>query len=144
MAGTFAVVMLTFLGAPVAEYALHFGPAEFFALMVFGLATVASLTGTNVTKSVVTTCLGLMISTVGIDLVSGAPRYTFGNPFLQDGIDFVVVAIGMFAFTEVIITAREVKRGPARRSSKRRVSGSAGRSSFTACPRSPAGRSSDL
>jgi putative tricarboxylic transport membrane protein len=111
MAGTFAVVMLTFLGAPVAEYALHFGPAEFFALMVFGLATVASLTGTNVTKSVVTTCLGLMISTVGIDLVSGAPRYTFGNPFLQDGIDFVVVAIGMFAFTEVIITAREVREG---------------------------------
>jgi len=52
-----------------------------------------------------------MISTVGIDLVSGAPRYTFGNPFLQDGIDFVVVAIGMFAFSEVIITAKEVRSG---------------------------------
>jgi putative tricarboxylic transport membrane protein len=111
IAGSFSVLMLTFVGAPIAAYSLHFGPAEFFALMVFGLCTVASLTGTNVAKSVITTCFGLMIATVGIDLVSGAARYTFGNPFLQDGIDFVVVAIGMFAFTEVIVTAREVRDG---------------------------------
>jgi len=111
IAGTFSVLVLTFFGGTVAGYALRFGPAEFFSLMVFGLSTVASLTGKNVSKAVVTTCLGLMISTVGIDLVSGAPRYTFGNPFLQDGIDFVVVAIGMFAFSEVIITAKEVRSG---------------------------------
>jgi putative tricarboxylic transport membrane protein len=111
IAGTFSVLVLTFFGSAVAGYALYFGPAEFFSLMVFGLSTVASLTGKNVSKAVVTTCFGLMISTVGIDLVSGAPRYTFGNPFLQDGIDFVVVAIGMFAFSEVIITAKEVRSG---------------------------------
>ncbi|RAI41330.1 tripartite tricarboxylate transporter permease [Rhodoplanes roseus] len=111
IAGTFAVLMLTFVGAPIARYALLFGPAEFFALMVFGLCTVASLTGTNVTKSIIATCLGLMIATIGIDLVSGAARFTFGNPFLQDGVDFVVVAIGMFALTEVVITAREVHAG---------------------------------
>jgi putative tricarboxylic transport membrane protein len=111
IAGTYSVLVLTFFGKTVASYALNFGPAEFFSLMVFGLSTVASLTGKNVTKAVVTTCFGLMISTVGIDLVSGAPRYTFGNPFLQDGIDFVVVAIGMFAFSEVIITAKEVRSG---------------------------------
>ncbi len=111
IAGTFSVLMLTFVGAPIAAYSLHFGPAEFFSLMVFGLCTVASLTGTNVAKSVITTCLGLMIATVGIDLVSGAARFTFGNPFLQDGVDFVVVAIGMFALTEVIVTAREVREG---------------------------------
>jgi putative tricarboxylic transport membrane protein len=111
IAGTFAVLMLTFVGAPIARYALLFGPAEFFSLMVFGLCTVASLTGTSVTKSIISTCLGLMIATVGIDLVSGAARFTFGNPFLQDGVDFVVVAIGMFALTEVVITAREVHAG---------------------------------
>lgn len=111
IAGTFAVLMLTFVGAPIARYALLFGPAEFFALMVFGLCTVASLTGTNVVKSIISTCFGLMIATVGIDLVSGAARFTFGNPFLQDGVDFVVVAIGMFALTEVVITAREVHAG---------------------------------
>ena len=111
IAGTFAVLVLMLMGPTVAGYALHFGPAEFFSLMVFGLCTVASLTGTNVAKSVVTTCFGLMIATVGIDLVSGAPRFTFGNPFLQDGIDFIVVAIGMFALTEVISTAQEVREG---------------------------------
>ena len=111
IAGTFAVVMLTVVGGPIATYALYFGPAEFFALMVFGLCTVASLTGTNVVKSLVATCFGLMIATVGIDLVSGASRYTFGNPFLQDGIDFVVVAIGIFALTEVISTAQDVHKG---------------------------------
>jgi putative tricarboxylic transport membrane protein len=111
IAGTISVVILTFIGQPVATYALYFGPAEFFALMVFGLATVASLTGTNVAKSVITTCFGLMIATVGIDLISGAPRYTFGNPFLQDGVDFVVVAIGMFAISEIVVTANEVREG---------------------------------
>ena len=76
--------MLMLVGKPIATYSLYFGPAEFFSLMVFGLCTVASLTGTNVMKSVITTCFGLMIATVGIDLVSGAARFTFGNPFLQD------------------------------------------------------------
>ncbi len=111
VAGTFSVLMLTFVGRPIATYSLYFGPAEFFSLMVFGLCTVASLTGTNVVKSIVSTCFGLMIATVGIDLVSGAARFTFGNPFLQDGVDFVVVAIGLFALTEVIVTAREVRAG---------------------------------
>lgn len=82
VAGTFAVVVLSVIGQPVASYALHFGPAEFFSLMLFGLATVASLTGGSIAKAVVTTTAGLMIATVGIDLVSGAPRFTFGNPFL--------------------------------------------------------------
>jgi putative tricarboxylic transport membrane protein len=111
VAGTFAVAVLTAIGQPVASYALHFGPAEFFSLMLFGLATVASLTGGSVSKSIVTTAAGLMISTVGIDLVSGAPRFTFGNPFLQDGIDFVVVAIGIFAMSEVVMTAKEIWEG---------------------------------
>src|SRR5512132_2631872 len=84
IAGTLAVVVLTIVGRPVASLALRFGPAEFFSLMLFGLATVASLAGGRVSKAIVTTVVGLMIATVGIDLVSGAPRFTFGNPFLQD------------------------------------------------------------
>jgi putative tricarboxylic transport membrane protein len=111
IAGSFAVLVLTVLGAPIAQYALHFGPAEFFSLMVFGLCTVASLTGGEVAKAIVTTAFGLMLATVGIDLVSGAPRFTFGNPFLQDGIDFIVVAIGVFAISEVVATAKEVWAG---------------------------------
>jgi putative tricarboxylic transport membrane protein len=111
IAGTLAVVVLSVVGKPVAGLALHFGPAEFFSLMVFGLATVASLAGAQISKAVVTTVAGLMISTVGIDLVSGAPRFTFGNPYLQDGIDFIVVAIGVFALSEIVVTAKEVWEG---------------------------------
>lgn len=111
VAGTFSIIILTFIGAPVAGFALRFGPAEFFSLMVFGLSTVASFTGKSVAKAIISTALGLMLATIGIDLISGAPRYTFGNPFLLDGIDFVVVAIGMFAVSEVIITAEELRTG---------------------------------
>jgi putative tricarboxylic transport membrane protein len=111
IAGTFSIIVLTFIGAPVASFALRFGPAQFFSLMVFGLSTVASLTGKSVVKAIMATVLGLMMATVGIDLVSGAPRYTFGNPFLLDGIDFIVVAIGMFAISEVIVTAEELRTG---------------------------------
>lgn len=111
IAGTFSIIALTFIGAPVASFALRFGPAQFFSLMVFGLSTVASLTGKSVVKAIMATVLGLMMATVGIDLISGAPRYTFGNPFLLDGIDFIVVAIGMFAISEVIVTAEELRTG---------------------------------
>ncbi len=111
VAGTLAVVVLTVVGQPVASIALYFGPAEFFSLMVFGLATVATLAGGNILKGVVTTVVGLMIATVGIDLISGAPRFTFGNPYLQDGVDFIVVAIGVFALSEIMVTAKEVWAG---------------------------------
>lgn len=111
IAGTFSVIMLTFVAAPVARLAVRFGPAEYFSLMVFGLSTVAVLTGKSLAKAIISTAFGLMLSTVGLDLVSGAPRYTFGNPFLLDGIDFIVVAIGMFAISEVIITAQELSTG---------------------------------
>ena len=111
IAGTLAVVVLTIVGKPVAGLALRFGPAEFFSLMLFGLATVASLAGGRISKAIVTTIIGLMIATVGIDLVSGAPRFTFGNPFLSDGIDFIVVAMGVFALAEIVTTAREIWGG---------------------------------
>ena len=111
IAGTFSVIVLTFIAEPVAKLAIKFGPAEYFSLMIFGLSTVASLTGKSVIKALISTILGLMLATVGIDLVSGAPRYTFGNPYLLDGIDFIVVAIGMFAISEVIITAEELRSG---------------------------------
>ncbi|MBW2070072.1 MAG: tripartite tricarboxylate transporter permease, partial [Deltaproteobacteria bacterium] len=111
IAGTFSVVALTFIGEPVARIALRFGPAEFFSLFAFGLCTVASLTGRSVVRAIMATVFGLMMATVGIDIVSGAPRFTFGNPFLQDGIDFIVVAIGMFAISEVIIVAEELRSG---------------------------------
>ena len=135
IAGTFAVLVLTLVGAPVAGYALHFGPAEFFALMVFGLSTVASLTGTNVVKSVITTCFGLMIATVGIDLVSGRPPVSpSAIPSSRTASTSWWWPSGCSRSPRSSSRPSKYARGPGRRSSRRSASGSAGRSSSTAWP----------
>ena len=80
IAGTLGIIALTLLAVPLAAVALKFGPAEYFCLMVFALAAVSSLTGKSAAKGLMSTVLGLMIATIGIDLQSGQPRYTMGVP----------------------------------------------------------------
>ena len=92
IAGSLGIVALTVLAVPLAAVALKFGPAEYFCLMLFALAAVSSLTGKSIAKGIISTVLGLMIATIGIDLQSGQPRYTMGVPELQDGVGFLVVA----------------------------------------------------
>src|SRR5678816_897386 len=101
IAGTFGIIALTLLAVPLAAIALKFGPAEYFCLMLFALAAVSSLTGKSAAKGIISTLLGLMVATIGIDLQSGQPRYTMGVPELQDGVGFLVVVVGMFAIGEV-------------------------------------------
>ncbi len=103
VAGTFATLMLMTLGPWLARIALNFGPPEFFSLMVAGLTVVTSLAGRSIVKALVSTLFGLAIATIGIDNQSGVPRYTFGNPELMDGLEFLVVAIGLFALSEVLV-----------------------------------------
>ena len=81
--------------------ALKFGPAEYFTLMLFAMTAVASLSGRSVAKGMLSMILGLMISTVGIDLQSGQSRYTMGILEFQDGVGFIVVMVGLFAVAEV-------------------------------------------
>jgi putative tricarboxylic transport membrane protein len=103
VAGTFATLMLMVFGPWVARIALNFGPPEFFSLMVAGLTVVTSLAGRSVIKALLSTIFGLAIATIGIDNQSGVPRFTFGNPELMDGLEFLVVAIGLFALSEVLV-----------------------------------------
>ncbi len=103
VAGTFATLMLMIFGPWVAQIALRFGPPEFFSLMVAGLTVVTSLAGRSIVKALLSTFFGLAIATVGIDQQSGVPRFTFGNPELMDGLEFLVVAIGLFALCEVLV-----------------------------------------
>jgi putative tricarboxylic transport membrane protein len=103
VAGTFATLMLMLLGPWLAGIALNFGPPEFFSLMVAGLTVVTSLAGRSMVKALLSTFFGLAIATVGIDNQSGVPRFTFGNPELMDGLEFLVVAIGLFALCEVLV-----------------------------------------
>jgi putative tricarboxylic transport membrane protein len=111
IAGTIGLVLLMLLGPPLAKAALKFGPAESFALMFFGLSTVTSMAGTSLRKGLVATVLGLMLSTVGSDLPTGIIRFNFGIAKLMEGIDVVVLAIGLFAVSEALISSREVESG---------------------------------
>ena len=110
IASTVGVVALTFLAPTIATLAVNFGPPEFASLMVFGLLLVITMTGKSPIKGFISMAVGLLISTVGVDLFSGSQRYTFGNINLFDGVPFLVLTLGLFAVAEVLINV-EVKRG---------------------------------
>ncbi len=101
IAGTVGVLGLMLVAPPLAKFALSFSSPEYFALMVLGLAMVVLLAGQSLVKAMLALLVGLWIATMGTDLFSSSSRFTFGNMEMLDGIDFVVVAIGIFALGEV-------------------------------------------
>src|SRR5574338_431858 len=113
IAGTIGIVALTLFAVPLTSMALKFGPAEYFTLMVFAMTAVASLTGKSAAKGMLSTILGLMIATIGIDLQSGQPRYTMGIAEFQDGVGFIVVVVGLFAVAEVFRGMESIFQGTA-------------------------------
>jgi putative tricarboxylic transport membrane protein len=113
IAGTASVMLLMIAAPPLAEMAVSFGPPEYFALMVLGLTTLASLTSGSMLKGMLMAVAGLLLGTVGIDLMLGAPRYTFDNVNLLDGVDFLPVAVGLFALGELLFNLyRPVRAEP--------------------------------
>lgn len=96
------VIGIIFFAPVLANWALAFGPAEYFVLMVFAFCALTSLLGDQPVKGVLAAMIGLAISTVGVDANSGVYRYTFEHPNLSDGIAFVVVVIGLFAVAEML------------------------------------------
>lgn len=101
-AGTVATFGLAIAGPTLSSFALSFGPAEYVSLMVFGLLAATILARGSVLKAIGMILIGLLLGTVGTDLTSGASRLTFGAVELFDGIDFIVIAIGLFGFSEII------------------------------------------
>jgi putative tricarboxylic transport membrane protein len=102
-AGTVATVLLALFAPPLAELALKFGPAEYFSLMVLGLAASVILAHGSLLRAVGMIVLGLLLGLVGTDVNSGVPRYSYGMPELADGINFVIVAMGMFGLGEILV-----------------------------------------
>ncbi len=102
VAGTIGLLGLTVFAPPLAKVALAFGPPEYFAIAALGLLVLVLLTGKSVSKSLLMVLLGIMIGTVGLDTLSGIDRFTFGVDELKRGIDFILVAMGMFGMTEVL------------------------------------------
>ncbi|WP_277207230.1 tripartite tricarboxylate transporter permease [Isoptericola croceus] len=105
--GTVGVVGLMIVAPQLARFAIGFGPAEYFALMVLGLTAVASLSGKNLTKGMIAAVFGVMVSLVGIDRQTSILRFSFDLPELYSGIDFLVVALGVFALAEVFRLVRQ-------------------------------------
>ncbi|HEX5769061.1 MAG TPA: tripartite tricarboxylate transporter permease [Burkholderiales bacterium] len=101
-AGSVATLVIAAIGAPLTRLALLFGPAEYFALMVFGLGLAIVLARGSVLKAVIMVVLGLLLSTVGTDLETGQDRLTLGIAELSDGVDFAVLAMGLFGIAEIL------------------------------------------
>jgi TctA family transporter len=101
-AGTVATVLLALFAPPLADLALRFGPAEYFSLMVLGLVASVVLASGSLLNAIGMVLLGLLLGLIGSDVNSGAARYTFDLPELADGINFVIVAMGMFGIGEII------------------------------------------
>jgi putative tricarboxylic transport membrane protein len=101
-AGTVATLLLALFAPPLAEVALKFGPAEYFSLMVVGLVASVVLAHGSLLKAIGMIVLGLLLGLVGADVETGMHRFTFGFPELAEGINFVIVAMGMFGLGEII------------------------------------------
>jgi len=101
--GTVSMFGIVFIGPPLAKMALSFGPPEFFALMVVGLVMVVGLMGKSMLRGMISMLIGLSLSLVGMDPLTGNLRFTFGVPNLVEGLDFVVISMGLFGISEVML-----------------------------------------
>src|SRR5229473_335031 len=111
-AGTVGTLLIAVAGPPLAEVALKFGAPEYFSLMLMGLIAAAVLAQGDMVKSLAMVAVGLLLGIVGLDVNTGVPRFTFGITELSDGIGFIVVAVGVFAVSEIVsnLGAPEEKR----------------------------------
>ncbi|PUB16808.1 tripartite tricarboxylate transporter permease [Paenisporosarcina sp. OV554] len=106
-AGIISLIGLVLLAEPLSKIALKFGPAEYFSLMLLGLCAVSGLAGKSMTKALIMTIFGLLLATIGIDAVSGIARFTYDLPILYSGLEFLTIAVGLFALGEVFKTILE-------------------------------------
>ncbi|MCB1757293.1 MAG: tripartite tricarboxylate transporter permease, partial [Gammaproteobacteria bacterium] len=98
-----ATAGIVFFAPLLASWALSFGPAEYFALMIFAIACLGGMVGDKPVKTLLATMIGLSLATVGVDANSGVYRFTFDDVHLADGIQFVVVVIGLFSISEILL-----------------------------------------
>lgn len=101
--GILSCLALIFISPILASFALKFGPAEYFSLCMFGLCIVISISGKSIAKGILMSGLGILISTVGIDQISGTSRFMFNRMELLGGLPSTVVMLGIFAISEVLI-----------------------------------------
>lgn len=121
--GLLSAIALLFTAPALSKIALKFGTAEYFALGVFGLSIVTGISSHSVIKGLLGAVLGLFLSTIGMDSINGAQRFTFGSVYLLGGISFVPVLIGLFAFSQGIISMEEYNKNGITNKAKEKIHG---------------------
>jgi putative tricarboxylic transport membrane protein len=107
IAGTGGVILLSIGGPILADFALTFGPPEYFALVLFGMTTMLSFAGRQILKGIITGLIGIIVAAVGLDPVSGNTRLAFGIPQFLSGMNIIPVLMGLFGVAEVLVSAEE-------------------------------------
>jgi putative tricarboxylic transport membrane protein len=110
VAGSIATLLLTVMAPIVVDFALKFGPAEYFSVMVLAFITVSAVLGASPARGLASLFFGLVLGLIGLDSQTGQARFTLGIPELLDGIDVVVVAVGLFAVGETLYVATYLNR----------------------------------
>lgn len=108
---TIGIILLTVFGPVLVEVAFQFGPAEYFSLMFLGLLAASTLSSGSPLKGIAMVLVGLIFGIVGTDVNTGVARFTFGIPELQDGLEIVAVAMGLFGIADVIANANRLGSG---------------------------------
>ena len=103
IAGTVSVILLILLAPTLAKFALRFGPPEYFSLMVLGLSILVYLARGSIINALIVVCFGLLLGTIGLDQMTGSPRFIYKITTLMDGIGLVQVVIGLFGISEVLL-----------------------------------------
>ena len=111
ISGTFGIILLTFVGAYIAQFALRFGPAEYFSLMCLALVILMNLTGNSPIRALISALAGLFLGSIGMDLVTGEPRFTMGIPTLMDGVGLIPTTMGLYGITEVLLNVEKELKG---------------------------------
>ncbi len=112
--GVASAIALMLFAPPLSMLAVKFGPAEYFMLAIFGLTIIGTLSSGNIMKGLLSGAFGMLLSTVGLDLDSGFPRYTFGSFNLQSGVSFVPAAIGLFSLSQALLMCEDANNEPPR------------------------------
>lgn len=106
--GLLSAIALTFIAPELAVFALRFSSPEYFALAMFGLTIIASISGDSVVKGLIAGAFGLLLAMMGMDPITGYPRFTFDNPNLLNGVSFIPVLIGLFAVSEAFSSIESI------------------------------------
>lgn len=107
IAGTFAVIGLQLMAPPLVSVALRFGPPEYFSLMILGFVVLTYLAQKSMSKALLTAGVGIVLGTIGLDTMTGMPRFTFNIPELLDGVGLAPLAMGLFGISEILLNVEK-------------------------------------